>query len=210
MTNYSLHLIDTQEPSNLCFDKHRKELFFDIVTKQECDDLFQNKLIVLCSDESVKKGECYMQCYTHKKGEQWIIRWAENSGEKAEHLKKIIATNSKEITPNCYISEDKVKEFAEYWNKYKELPKFDIEEKEYDRNKFNITGVFQSFNNQLQIKWLPKEETKFESHISEVSETAFDLLVECELQLEYLNQKFGQTNTTNALISKLKNFTQKK
>jgi hypothetical protein len=32
-----------------------------------------------------------------------------------------------------------------------------------------------------------------------------DLLNECEIQLEYLNQKFGETGTTNALLSKLKN-----
>jgi hypothetical protein len=37
-----------------------------------------------------------------------------------------IATNSPNLTPNCYISEDRVKEFVEYWNKYKELPKFEI------------------------------------------------------------------------------------
>lgn len=32
-----------------------------------------------------------------------------------------------------------------------------------------------------------------------------DLLNECEIQLEYLNQKFGETGTTNALLAKLKN-----
>ena len=30
------------------------------------------------------------------------------------------------------------------------------------------------------------------------------LLQECILQLEYLNEKFGETGTTNALLSKLK------
>ena len=33
-----------------------------------------------------------------------------------------------------------------------------------------------------------------------------DLLQECKLQLEYLNEKFGETGTTNALISKLNQF----
>lgn len=30
-----------------------------------------------------------------------------------------------------------------------------------------------------------------------------ELLYECKLQLEYLNQKFGETGTTNALLSKI-------
>ena len=30
-----------------------------------------------------------------------------------------------------------------------------------------------------------------------------ELLQECKLQLEYLNEKFGKTGTTNALLSKL-------
>lgn len=29
------------------------------------------------------------------------------------------------------------------------------------------------------------------------------LLQECKLQLEYLNEKFGETGTTNALITKI-------
>ena len=29
------------------------------------------------------------------------------------------------------------------------------------------------------------------------------LLLECKLQLEYLNEKFGKTGTTNALLSKI-------
>lgn len=33
------------------------------------------------------------------------------------------------------------------------------------------------------------------------------LLQECRLQLEYLNDKFGETGTTNQLLSKLKNYT---
>lgn len=32
-----------------------------------------------------------------------------------------------------------------------------------------------------------------------------DLLLECRLQLEYLNEKFGETGTTNALLAKLNN-----
>lgn len=31
----------------------------------------------------------------------------------------------------------------------------------------------------------------------------FELLQECKLQLEYLNEKFGETGTTNSLLSKL-------
>lgn len=34
-------------------------------------------------------------------------------------------------------------------------------------------------------------------------ETNKELLQECKLQLEYLNEKFGQTGTTNALIAKI-------
>ena len=30
-----------------------------------------------------------------------------------------------------------------------------------------------------------------------------ELLQECKLQLEYLNEKFGETGTTNALLSKI-------
>jgi hypothetical protein len=32
-----------------------------------------------------------------------------------------------------------------------------------------------------------------------------NLLQECRLQLEYLNEKFGETGTTNALLSRLPN-----
>lgn len=31
----------------------------------------------------------------------------------------------------------------------------------------------------------------------------FELLQECKLQLEYLNEKFGETGTTNSLLAKL-------
>jgi hypothetical protein len=33
--------------------------------------------------------------------------------------------------------------------------------------------------------------------------TNTELLQECKLQLEYLNEKFGETGTTNSLLSKL-------
>ena len=33
-----------------------------------------------------------------------------------------------------------------------------------------------------------------------------ELLYECKLQLEYLNNKFGETGTTNVLLSKLNSF----
>lgn len=36
-------------------------------------------------------------------------------------------------------------------------------------------------------------------------ENTIDLLLECKLQLEYLNEKFGETGTTNALLSKIEN-----
>ena len=36
-----------------------------------------------------------------------------------------------------------------------------------------------------------------------MSEQIINLLKECKIQLEYLNQKFQETGTTNALISKL-------
>lgn len=31
-----------------------------------------------------------------------------------------------------------------------------------------------------------------------------ELLTECKLQLEYLNEKFGETGTTNSVLSKIK------
>lgn len=45
----------------------------------------------------------------------------------------------------------------------------------------------------------------FEEQAKEIEKHQQDLLNECEIQLEYLNQKFGETGTTNALLSKLKN-----
>jgi len=33
--------------------------------------------------------------------------------------------------------------------------------------------------------------------------TETELLQECKLQLEYLNEKFGETGTTNALLTKI-------
>ena len=39
--------------------------------------------------------------------------------------------------------------------------------------------------------------------------SATNLLVECKLQLQYLNEKFGETGTTNAIIAKIEYFIQK-
>jgi len=199
MKQFSIHLIDTNEPSNILLGLNSNILhcFEDFGVGSR---VYQNKLLVLCKYECLKEGDLYLvngkEIGTCKKD---LEEWLEKNKTK---LSKVIATNSKKITPNCYINEDRVKEFVEYWNKWKELPKFDIGTK--------TSYSYERLGNHIQIKWLPKEESKVEAHISEVSETAFDLLIECELQLEYLNQKFGQTGTTNALISKLKNFTQNK
>lgn len=37
----------------------------------------------------------------------------------------------------------------------------------------------------------------------EKSDSSIELLQECKIQLEYLNEKFGQTGTTNALLAKI-------
>ena len=75
-----------------------------------------------------------------------------------------------------------------------------------------------SNNKQTAVEWLIDELSKFEKGESEYFSTTIiknkairmekqqqDLLNECENQLEYLNQKFGETGTTNALLAKLKN-----
>jgi hypothetical protein len=179
MNNYELKLVDTNEPSNIYIYADRVDIYFDtnnLQTEKNC----QNKLLVLCSDEDIKKGDCYMQCYEHLKGEQWIIRWAENGGGKADHIKKVIATNSPTLTPNCYFSEDRVKEFVECWNKYKEFPKFSIQRmvafipKNNEDSKVNLATI----NNQLQIKWLKKEVPK-----------SFEERKELSYELQYKNLK---------------------
>ena len=81
------------------------------------------------------------------------------------HYQKVIATNSPTLTPNCYFSEDRVKEFVDYWNKWEELPKFKVLELPK-----NIGGFEQGFelvptnkitiNDEILIKWLKKEESK--------------------------------------------------
>ncbi len=39
-----------------------------------------------------------------------------------------------------------------------------------------------------------------------IREETVELLQECILQLEYLNEKFGETGTTNKLLSRLNTF----
>lgn len=71
---------------------------------------------------------------------------------------------------------------------------------------------------QTAVEWLVKQlNIKYGNndfiitHINEIEQAKEmekqqqDLLNECEIQLEYLNQKFVETGTTNALLAKLKN-----
>ena len=75
-----------------------------------------------------------------------------------------------------------------------------------------------SNNKQTAVEWLAEQITTVKWKMSDVTDRNSiieqakemeneqqDLLNECEIQLEYLNQKFGETGTTNALLSKLKN-----
>jgi hypothetical protein len=119
------------------------------------EDYFQYKLLVLCSDEAIKEGD-----------DGWFYDKHLNEIEKINGVvmnfksdKKVIATNSPTITPNCYISEERVKEFVEYMNKYKELPKFEFisfGDLRDDIEFIKYNDFYVSPNNILQIKWLPK------------------------------------------------------
>ena len=159
MNNFSLHLIDTTEPSNIIAPKIGELVFWDkdIEPKGLVNNGWSYKLLVLCSDEAIDKSKDKYLDLTHG-----IIMNGVFVGSSDGNVKKVIATNSKKTTPNCYISEDRVKEFVEYWNKYKELPKFSIqrmvafEPKNNEDSKVNLAVI----NNQLQIKWLSNEESK--------------------------------------------------
>jgi len=181
---YFLKLIDTTEPSNIIAPKIGELVFWDkdIEPKGLVNNGWSYKLLVLCSDEAIDKSKDKYLDLTHG-----IIMNGVFVGSSDGNVKKVISTNSPTKTPNCYISEDRVKEFVEYWNKYKELPKFQVMELPK-----NIGGFEQGFellptpkitiNNILQIKWLPKEEerergitiTSLSSKILETKEQIFE------------------------------------
>jgi len=158
MTNFSIHLIDTNEPSNICFDLGDEKILHFVKT-DKAKYLYQNKLLILCSEdiEKIQPNEYSWQSENGltKCKDNHSSGWMMING-KLNNFKRVIATNSPTITPNCYISEDRVKEFVEYWNKWKELPKFDIGTK--------TSYSYERLGNHIQIKWLPKEESKGFDH----------------------------------------------
>jgi hypothetical protein len=159
--NYFLKLIDSNEASNIVFDIIGDDLFFDVPEILENNDRFQNKLLILCSDEEIKKNDL-----KYRIDVQILIKDNKNTSNS----KKVIATNSPTLTPNCYFSEDRVKEFVEYWNKWKEFPKFEVENEctqqdingDCTKNTIGCSNLcpIKTNNNQIQIKWLPKEEER--------------------------------------------------
>jgi hypothetical protein len=159
--NAFLKLIDTNEPSNIRLDKGIENLLYCEETAKINTGFYQNKLLVLCSDEEfliVNKGEPMFDVRNNS-----ICFLLEDFTTSGKYLKKVITTNSPTITPNCYFSEERVKEFVDYWNKWKELPKFDIST--------NTNGIdYWMVNNILQIKWLPKEEKKVNIIPSKIEE----------------------------------------
>lgn len=158
---YELKLVDSNEASNIYTYANSVDIFFDtnnLQTEKNC----QNKLLILCSDEEIKDNDfIYIEYYPMIGGlKKELLRFNNHNDYNSLYKKKVIATNSPTLTPNCYISEDRVKEFVEYWNKWKELPKFKIEKliingKGKGKRETNILKIT---NNQLLIKWLPKEE----------------------------------------------------
>jgi hypothetical protein len=87
--NYELKLIDTNEPSNISFCEETNSMVFGY--------------------SKGGKHELTLDTEFNK-----IVKLSIIISDKSIALKKVIATNSPTLTPNCYIHEDKVKEFVEY------------------------------------------------------------------------------------------------
>jgi hypothetical protein len=149
---YELKLIDTNEPSNIDFNVNENKIHYT-TSFISPTKWHKNKLLVLCSDEEIKNTWFYNELFNK------LQFWGEDyTCPFKEKCYKVIATNSPTKTPNCYFSEDRVKEFVDYWNKYKELPKFEVEDKIIEGVKLDDRIEPNIINNILQIKWLPKEE----------------------------------------------------
>ena len=66
-------------------------------------------------------------------------------------------------------------------------------------------GIYLDFATDVAIKY---SERRIVELINSTTKQE-NLLSECALQLEYLNEKFGETGTTNALLSKIKSIKHK-
>lgn len=128
--NYKLILIPTNEKSSIvkCIkdmsDIKIGKLFIQHPLFTSLD-YWQYQHLVLLSDEKIKKEEDYIAWetnYATEPSERWVIynRISELNGVNQQ---KIIATSSKELTPNSTISLDKQKEIIEYYNENGLLPK---------------------------------------------------------------------------------------
>lgn len=112
---YKLILLPTNKISAIC--KSEFGLHF---TKSMISNVpaFKNQLLILVSDKEIKKDENYIAWetnYATEPNERWVI-YNKVFGLNGNNQQKIIATSSKELTPNSIISVDKQKEIVEYYN----------------------------------------------------------------------------------------------
>lgn len=62
---------------------------------------------------------------------------------------------------------------------------------------------YNSFSINSKYKVVPIEEMEANALLISKAPEMLEMLKECKLQLEYLNEKFTETGTTNSLLSKI-------
>lgn len=114
--------------------------------------------------------------------------------DEIECFRNFIRTNHLSAKWHDYLKQNNIKEVE--LNK-----KVDLEElrKEWNKKTFYLRDV-KSVDTVVIFDWFIEKL----SHLQKPVDSDVNLLNECKLQLEYLNDKFGETGTTNALLAKFK------
>ncbi|MFA7307617.1 MAG: hypothetical protein WC026_13195 [Hyphomicrobium sp.] len=149
-TQYKLHLIKTLNPSNLIiedneFDKDFGRLLFS----EDCGIKFfdehknhrrTNKHFLIIADNLERKksdwnkGD-FFRCgsviveldYLVGSEEDYCLYGNDDIERFSFNAKKIIASNSKEITPNSLINKEDIVIITDYYNTHEKLPEIDLE-----------------------------------------------------------------------------------
>ncbi len=143
-----LHLIDTDNPSNLFLDSINPYLYF----KDDNGGRSKPKLLIITDDSEIKPGDFVYEICKNSKGigkvksvDSMNVYFEDNRLSLIkEACRKIIASSSPELTPNHLVSDKDLRYIVDYWNKNKVLPEGSVD---------NFGTFCTHNNNEVVIEW---------------------------------------------------------
>ena len=154
-----LHLIKTNNPSKLCIHNFKLELYHKDI---EPGIFYKNQLLFITDDSQIKENDLVV-CLSSNNifSEYGIVEIINNEGIKIiepdgnwywtnKECKKIIASNSVELTSYHLISTTDIEYIIKFYNEYKCLPDLILEITVLNTLKLNQ-------NNEVSIQFITKE-----------------------------------------------------